>query len=67
MNYGNPTIQTVLIAVPLLQWRRCFDCKHIDLYRDNMLPVCRCRNCQSADTRLMKDETKLLHIDRERN
>jgi hypothetical protein len=59
--YRNPDMRLILQAVPLLQWRRCFDCKSELLYRDNMLPACACHKCGSDDTRIMTAENKLLH------
>jgi hypothetical protein len=60
-DYQNPTIETVLRAVPMLQWRRCGECDRISLYRDNMLPACKCEACGSADTRHMLAANQALH------
>jgi hypothetical protein len=59
--FSDPSIELVLQALPMLQWRRCFDCKAELLYRDNMLPACACHKCGSADTRIMTAENRLLH------
>jgi hypothetical protein len=60
-DYLNPSMELILQAVPMLQWRRCFDCKAELLYRDNMLPACACHKCGSDDTRIMTAANRLLH------
>lgn len=40
-------------------YRRCFDCGHINMYRDAVIPECLCRMCKSADTRRMKNPPPL--------
>ncbi len=59
--YGNPSMETILKAVPMLQWRRCWECEYVGLYRDNMLPACKCHVCSSADTRAMPKANRILH------
>lgn len=34
-------------------FRKCFDCKHIAYYYDDILPYCKCHKCGSEDTRKM--------------
>ncbi len=36
-----------------LSHRKCWDCGHVDYYTSDVLPYCRCANCQSRDTRLV--------------
>jgi len=60
-DFKYPEMARVLQAVPMIQWRRCWKCNQVDLYRDNMLPACRCHACGSADTRIMREESALLH------
>lgn len=59
--YANPSTETVLKAVPMLQWRLCRDCEYVGLYRDNILPACKCHVCGSADTRHMREANRVLH------
>jgi hypothetical protein len=59
--YANPSIEKILKAVPMLQWRRCVICEYVGLYRDNMLPACKCHACGSADTRAITEANKILH------
>ena len=59
--YSHPSMARILRAVPMLQWRQCHKCEAIDLYRDNMLPVCKCRECGSPDTRVLTEASRLLH------
>jgi hypothetical protein len=35
-------------------YRKCFECKRVARYYDNILPHCRCHECHSADTRKVK-------------
>ena len=58
--YGNPSIEMILEAVPLLHWRRCWECKRIALHRDTVLPACKCRACGSPDTRPMLTSNDVL-------
>lgn len=48
----NPPMWMILRACPQLNWRACRECGLIALYRDNILPACRCHDCKSADTRI---------------
>lgn len=59
--YANPPMESVLRAVPMLQWRICYACERVSLYRDNILPACMCDACGSADTRPMTEANKVLH------
>jgi len=59
--YRNPDVEKILQAVPKLQWRKCRDCNHIDLFSDSVTPAVLCRVCGSQDTRKMAAQTKLLH------
>ena len=58
--YRFPDMNRIIRAVPMLQWRSC-RCGHRDLYRSNMLPVSRCRACNSVATQVMTHATRLLH------
>ncbi len=60
-DYANPTLEQILKAVPMLQWRKCHDCGHVDLYQDNMQPACWCKLCGSADTRGFLAANQALH------
>lgn len=64
IDFANPAMAEIIEAVPGLCWRVCWDCGHIGLYRDNRLPQCRCRECRSDDTRLLRTETKKLQRER---
>ena len=59
--FKQPEISEILKAVPMLQWRKCWECQHVGLYSDNILPECKCRLCGSADTRNILEANKLLH------
>ena len=59
-HYANPPMESILQAVPAIQWRKCWSCGLVALYRDNILPACSCHECGSADTRLMRKETEIL-------
>ena len=61
INYSKPTLKQILKACPLLQWRKCFLCKSIGLYRDSTLPECKCHICGSEDTRTMVARCVELH------
>lgn len=61
IDYANPGMYRILQAVPMLQWRLCPRCEYIGLYRDNMLPICRCHACGSPATRAMQSANAILH------
>ena len=55
-----PSVQQMLEAAPMLQWRKCHDCGHIGLHVENMIPWVNCRKCGSQDTRNLLDCTRQL-------
>jgi hypothetical protein len=65
--YANPTLSSILEAVPRLHWRRCWECHDAALFSDNKLPECRCRVCGSEDTRPIKKANELLQAEAEKS
>ncbi len=55
-----PTLPQMLDAAPMLQWRKCWECDHVGLHAENMVPWVLCHKCKSADTRQMVKESKSL-------
>lgn len=59
-DFAKPQIQEILAAVPLLQWRRCWECGAVALHAKNVTPDVCCRACGSQDTRQLTRENRLL-------
>ena len=64
-DWTQPSMTEVLKAVPEINWRQCWNCGHVGVYAKQKLPECRCHECESADTRLMKQQTELIRRDSE--
>lgn len=45
------------------KFRKCFDCKHIAYYYDDVLPYCKCHKCGSDDTRKVETPDCLICMD----
>ena len=47
-------VKRLRAIVAKMSHRRCWDCGHIGYYVNSTLPYCRCEECGSTDTRLIR-------------
>ena len=50
----------LLSANPDCCWRKCWECKKVQIHREDVTPGVLCRFCGSQDTRLLRKETQAL-------